>query len=742
MAKYKEKNMAQKKMGVKLAEELGLSASEYNRIKTILGRNPNYTELGMFSAMWSEHCSYKNSIKVLRKLPTKGESVFLTTGENSGGVSIDDNYAVVFKVESHNHPSAVEPYEASATGGGGCIRDIFTVGARPLFLLSSLRFGMLSDKRTKFLFKEIARGFTDYANAVDLPAIAGEVYFDSSYQGNPLVNAMVVGLLKKENIIRARAAGVGNLVIIAGGRTGRDGISGASFASAGLDESAKEKKGAVAIGDPKIGKRIREACLALAEKKLVVGMQDMGAAGIVCSTSETAYKAGTGIEIDIALVPRKEKGMNPYEIMLSESQERMLLIVTPKNLDAVKAVFKKWNVEFSVIGKVTKDGVLRVKEDGKVVAEVPAEALANGPKYERESKEAGYLKETRKLFLSEVKEPKGYNQTLLTLLSSPTLASKEWIAKKVDPKLTSPLCIKSGNDAGVYYCEQINKAIAATTDGNGLYCYLDPFVGAQIAIVEAARNLVCCGARPLAVTDGLNFGDPFNPEIYWQFEKVVEGITKACKYFGLPVISGNVSFNNESPKGAVYPTPVIGMVGVIDNVKNVTSNDFKKEGDVILLIGKNKEEIGGSQYLSIIHNLKKGVPPTLDLKREKNVQDAALEIIGQRLASSAHDCSDGGLAIALAECCILGGHGAVITVKDKIRTDTLLFGESQSRIIISTLRKNQEKIKTICKKYNAPCTAIGEVKGDSLIINKSIKVKVARLKDVHSQAIPRAVQSS
>lgn len=736
----KEKKVAEKKMSAKLAKELGLSASEYKKIQEILGRNPNYTELGMFSAMWSEHCSYKNSIKVLKKLPTTGKNVFLTAGENSGGVSINDDYAVVFKVESHNHPSAVEPYEASATGGGGCIRDIFTVGARPLFLLSSLRFGMLSDKRTKYLFKEIARGFTDYANAVDLPAIAGEVYFDSSYQGNPLVNAMVVGLLKKENMVRARAKGAGNLVIIAGGRTGRDGVEGASFASSGLDDSAKERKSAVAIGDPKIGKKIREACLEIAEKKLVVGMQDMGAAGIVCSTAETAYKAGTGMEIDIALVPRKEKGMNPYEIMLSESQERMLLIVTPKGLNTVKAVFKKWDVEFSVIGKVTKDGLLRVKEDGKVVAEVPAEALANGPKYDRESREPRYLKQTRTLSLSKIKEPEDYNKTLLKLLSSPTLASKEYIAEKVRSKLTSPLCIKSGNDAGVYYCKQINKAIAATIDCNGLYCYLDPFLGAQIAVAEAARNLVCCGARPLAVTDGLNFGNPFNPEIYWQFVKVVEGITKACNYFDIPVVSGNVSFNNESATGAVYPTPVIGMVGVIDNIRNITSSDFKKDGDVILLIGRNEEEIGGSQYLSLAHNINKGTPPNLNLKREKDVQDAVLEIAGQRLASSSHDCSDGGLAVALAECCILGGHGAVIAVNDKIRTDALLFGESQSRIIISAPNKNQDKIKNICKKYNVPFKFIGEVKGDSLIINDFIKAKVAKLQDVHSKAIAQAIK--
>ncbi|MBN2100014.1 MAG: phosphoribosylformylglycinamidine synthase subunit PurL [Dehalococcoidia bacterium] len=734
--------MGKERTGARLAEKLGLNASEYKRIKSVLGRNPNYTELGMFSAMWSEHCSYKNSIKVLKRLPTTGKTVFLAAGENSGGVSIDKDYAVVFKVESHNHPSAVEPYEASATGGGGCIRDIFTVGARPLFLLGSLRFGLLSDKKTKYLFKEVARGFTDYANAVDLPVIAGEVYFDTSYHGNPLVNAMVVGLLKKKNIVRARAAGAGNLVVIAGGRTGRDGVEGASFASSGLDESAKERKSAVAIGDPKIGKKIREACLELAEKGLVVGMQDMGAAGIVCSTSETAYKAGTGIEIDIALVPRKEKGMNPYEIMLSESQERMLLIVAPKKLNGVAAVFRKWKVEFSVIGKVTRDGVLRVKEDGKLVAEVPAEALANGPRYDRESREPKYLEETRSLSLSKVKQPKDYNRVLMTLLSSPTIASKEWVAKKVDPRLTSSLCVKSGNDAGVFYCKQVNRAIAATIDCNGLYCYLDPLVGAEIAIAEAARNLVCCGARPLAVTDGLNFGNPFNPEIYWQFKNVVDGITKACKHFGVPVISGNVSFNNENPKGAVYPTPVIGMVGVIDNVRNATSSDFKKDGDLILLIGRNKEEIGGSQYLSIIHDLRKGASPTLDLRSEKNVQDAVLDLIGQRLVSSAHDCSEGGLSVALAECCVLGGRGAVVALKDRMRTDALLFGESQSRIVVSTARQNQDKVEAVCRKHGAPCTAIGEVKGNALLINDCIKVSVAQMKRVYTQTIPKAVATA
>ena len=469
---------------LELAQKLGLNESEYEKIKKLLKREPNYTELGMFSAMWSEHCSYKNSKKVLEFLPTKGEKVFLSSGENSGAVSIDDEYALVFKVESHNHPSAIEPYEASATGGGGCIRDIFTVGARPLFLLSSLRFGLLDEKRTKFLFKEVARGFTDYANAVDLPAIAGEVYFDESYQGNPLVNAMVVGLLKKENIIRARAQGVGNLVIIAGGATGRDGVEGASFASSGLDESAGEKKSAVAIGDSKIGRKVREACLELAEKKLVVGMQDMGAAGIVCSTSETSYKAGTGMEIDIGLVLRKEEGMIPYEIMLSESQERMLLIVEPSKLKEIETIFTKWNVDFRMIGKVTGDCILSVKEQGKIVAEVPPKALAQCPEYQRDTSKPSYLEDTEALDLSKIEEPKDYNKVLSALLSSPTIASKEFIARKVDKRLTKNLCLGSGNDAGVYYSKEIKKGIAATIDGNGLYCYLNPFLGGQIAVAD------------------------------------------------------------------------------------------------------------------------------------------------------------------------------------------------------------------------------------------------------------------
>ncbi len=727
---------------VNAAKEMGISESEYEKIKDLLKREPNYTELGLFSAMWSEHCSYKNSKKILKLLPKEGKKVFVGVGENSGAVSVTDDYAIVFKVESHNHPSAVEPYEASATGGGGCIRDIFSVGAATKFLLSSLRFGSMENERTVFLFKEIAQGFTDYANKIGFPALAGEAYFDESYQGNPLVNAMVVGILKKSNQVKARAEGVGNLVLIVGGATGRDGVEGASFASAGLDESSESKTSAVAIGDPQIGKALEKACLELVDKGLIVGMQDMGAAGLVCSTSETAYKAGTGIEIDISLVPRKEEGMTPYEVMLSESQERMLLIITPENLSKVEEIFNKWKVDSKVIGKVISDKVLRVKENGNVVAEVAPQFLAEGPEYTREIKEPDYLKQVNNLDLAEIKEPQDYNQTLLTLLGHPTLASKEWVTKKVDSALLENSCIPAGGDTAVYYVSEINKPIAATVDGNGLYCYLDPLTGGKITVAQAARNLVCCGAEPLGVTDGLNFGNPYNPEVYWQFEKVISGISEACKALDVPVVSGNVSFNNESPKGAIYPTPVIGMVGAIDDAKQVTSQDFKDEGDLIFLLGENKEELGGSQYLRVLHNLAKGTSPQLDLAKEKNLQGAILEMIKTGIVKSAKGCSEGGLAVALAESCIAGQKGVCVNLDERIRKDALLFGETQSRVIISASSENKDKIIEIAKKFDISCNSIGEVKGSSLKVNDSIDINLSDIREAYFQAIPKIVSNS
>jgi len=727
--------------GLAVAQELGLSNSEYEKIEELLKREPNYTELGLFSAMWSEHCSYKNSKKLLKLLPKEGKKVFIGIGENSGAVSVSDDYAIVFKVESHNHPSAVQPYEASATGGGGCIRDIFSVGASTKFLLSSLRLGSMENERTVFLFKEIARGFTDYANKIGFPALAGEVYCDDFYQGNPLVNAMVVGILKKSNQVKAKAEGVGNLVLMVGGPTGRDGVEGASFASAGLDENSTSKTGAVAIGDPEIGRVLEKTCLEITDKKLIVGMQDMGAAGLVCSTAEMAYNAGTGIEIDISFVSRKEEGMTPYEVMLSESQERMLLIIKPENLSKVEEIFNKWKVDSKVIGKVIADKILRVKEKGILVAEVPPQFLAEGPEYTRETKEPEYLKQTRDLGLDKLKEPQDYNQTLLTLLGHPTLASKEWIAKKVDSNLLKGSCIPAGGDTAVYHISEIDKPIAATVDGNGLYCYLDPFTGGKISVAGAARNLVCCGAEPLGVTDGLNFGSPYNPEVYWQFEKVISGITEACEALDVPVVSGNVSFNNESPKGAIYPTPVIGMVGVIADAKQVTSQDFKDENDLIFLLGENKEELGGSQYLRVVHNLAKGLSPQLDLTKEKGVQAAALEMITSGIAKSAKGCSEGGLAVALAESCIVGQKGASVNIDDDIRKDALLFGETQSRIIISVSSDDKDKIIEIAKKYNVSCKEIGKVKGDSLEINDLINIGVSDLNKTYKQAIPKIVEN-
>lgn len=725
---------------LEVAQKLGLSKTEYEEINNLLKREPNYTELGLFSAMWSEHCSYKNSKRLLKLLPKKGKRVFIGVGENSGAVSVTDDYAIVFKVESHNHPSAVAPYEASATGGGGCIRDIFSVGAKTLFLLSSLRFGLMDNEKTVFLFKEIARGFTDYANKIGFPALAGEVYCDDSYQGNPLVNAMVVGILKKSNQVKAKAEGAGNLVLIVGGPTGRDGVEGASFASAGLDENSADKTSAVAIGDPEIGKVLEKACLELAEKKLIVGMQDMGAAGLVCSTAETAYKAGTGIEIDIAFVPRKEEGMTPFEIMLSESQERMLLIITPEKLSEVEEVFTRWKVDSKVIGKVIGDKILRVKENGNVVAEVPPQFLAEGPEYTRETKEPEYLKQTKDLDLEKIEEPQDCSRALLTLLGSPTIASLEWIAKKVDSNLLKNSCIGAGGDTAVYHVSEINKPIAATVDGNGLYCYLDPFTGGKITVAQAARNLVCCGAEPLGVTDGLNFGSPYNPEVYWQFEKVILGITEACEALDVPVVSGNVSFNNESSKGAIYPTPVIGMVGVVNDAKEVTGQGFKNENDLIFLVGENKEELGGSQYLRVVHNLVKGASPQLDLEKEKNVQMAVLEMIRGGIVKSAHSCSKGGLAVALAKSCILGQQGAAIKLGENIRKDALLFSETQSRIIISSSQANKDKIMEMAGKFNVDCSCIGEVKGDRLKINDFVDVSIGDLEKTYKQAIPEIVE--
>jgi len=740
------------KVDVELAENLGLTEDEFNEIKKLLGRVPNFTELGVFSAMWSEHCSYKNSRKLFKLFPTKGKHVMVGAGEeNSGIVDIGDGLGVAFKIESHNHPSAVEPFEASATGIGGCLRDIFTIGARPVAGLGALRFGNLDNERVKFLFKEVIRGLAHYANTAEVSAVGGDAYFDESYEGNPLVNAFVVGIVKHENIVRGAAYGVGNPVYYIGGDTGRDGVGGASFASKEITEESESETGAIAIGDPELGRRLREACLELIERGLVVGMQDMGAAGLTCSSCETAARSGTGIEIDVALVPQREKDMTPYEILLSESQERMLAILKDGKEKEALDILKKWNINAVKIGKVTDDKMMRVKENGVVVCEVSAEALTEkAPLYDRETKEPFYLKEVQKLDRGSLREPDDYNKVLLQLLDSPTIASKESEYIKFTAIDKDEVMVGAGSDAAVIKVKGTKKALALSVDCNGRYCYLNPYHGAMMAVAEAARNIVCTGGRPLAITDGLNFGNPMKPENYWQFEKCIEGLSDGCTALNTPVVSGNVSFYNENPKGAVDPSPMVGMVGLIENADKYITQDFKSEGDLIVLIGENKADLSGSEYLFLVHNQKKG-NPQIDMDKEKRVQETCLEAIESGIINSAHDCSEGGLAVTLAESCVTNA-GQMLGAKIKldelkssdIRLDEILFGESPSRIVVSLSKDNLGVLEEIAKRYSVPCAILGEVRGKELVVQYKesaiIDLPMKEINDTWRKAIPSRLE--
>ena len=736
------------KANAELAKQMGLTEGEFTEIKRLLGRDPNFTELGVFSAMWSEHCSYKNSRRLFKLFPTKGKQVLIGAGEeNCGIVDIGGGFGVAFKIESHNHPSAVEPFEASATGIGGCLRDIFTTGAKPVAVLASLRFGNLDNKRVKFLFKEAIRGLAHYANTAKVNAVGGETYFDESYEGNPLVNAFVVGIVKKKNIVRGTARGVGNAVYYIGRDTGRDGVGGASFASKEITEESASSKSAVAIGDPELGKRLREACLELIEKDLVVGMQDMGAAGLTCSSCETASRSGTGIEIDVSLVPQIEKAMTPYEILLSESQERMLAILKKDKEKEALDILNKWGINAVKIGKVTDDKVMRVKEKGIVVCEIPAEALTKkAPLYERETKEPSYLKDAQSLNRGLLKEPDNPSTVLLRLLDSPTIASKEYAYKKFAPPDKDEVAVGASSDAAVIKIKGTKKALAISVDCNGRYCYLNPYTGAMMAVAEAARNIVCVGGKPLAITDGLNFGNPMKPENYWQFKKCIEGLSKACTVLNTPVISGNVSFYNENPKGAVDPTPIVGMVGLVKDVDKHVTQDFKNEGDIIVLLGAHSADLSGSEYLYLIHKQKKG-NPQIDLNLEKRVQAATLEAIESGIVNSAHDCSEGGLAVTLAESCITNSKrllGATIkldTLKNNnARIDEILFGESPSRIVISINQDSMDTVEKIAKKHSIPYCILGNVGGDKFVVRYNEKIAIdiplAKLSKVWRGAIP------
>ncbi|MCK4494877.1 MAG: phosphoribosylformylglycinamidine synthase subunit PurL, partial [Candidatus Aminicenantes bacterium] len=701
---------------------------------------------------WSEHCSYKNSRKLFKLFPTKGKHVMVGAGEeNSGIVDIGDGLGVAFKIESHNHPSAVEPFEASATGIGGCLRDIFTIGARPVAGLGALRFGNLDNERVKFLFKEVMRGLAHYANIAEVNAVGGDAYFDESYEGNPLVNAFVVGIVKHENIVRGAAYGVGNPVYYIGGDTGRDGVGGASFASKEITEESESETGAVAIGDPELGRRLREACLELIERGLVVGMQDMGAAGLTCSSCETAARSGTGIEIDVALVPQREKDMTPYEILLSESQERMLAILKDGKEDEALDILKKWNINAVKIGKVTDDKMMRVKENGVVVCEVSAEALTEkAPLYDRETKQPFYLKEAQKLDRGSLREPDNYNKVLLELLDSPTIASKESEYIKFTAIDKDEVMVGAGSDAAVIKVKGTKKALAISVDCNGRYCYLNPYHGAMMAVAEAARNIVCTGGRPLAITDGLNFGNPMKPENYWQFEKCIEGLSDGCTALNTPVVSGNVSFYNENPKGAVNPSPIVGMVGLIEDADKCITQEFKSEGDLIVLIGENKADLSGSEYLFLVHNQKKG-NPQIDMDKEKRVQETCLEAIESGIINSAHDCSEGGLAVTLAESCVTNAGqmlGAKIVLDElkssDIKLDEILFGEAPSRIVVSLSKDNLGVLEEIAKRRSVPCAILGEVRGKELVVQYKesaiIDLPMTEINDTWRKAIPSRLE--
>jgi len=729
-----------------LVKEHGLSSEEYEMIQKLLGRKPTYTELGIFSVMWSEHCSYKNSIAVVKTFPREGESLLAKAGEeNAGAVDIGNGLAVIFKIESHNHPSAVEPYQGAATGVGGIMRDIFTMGARPIACLDSLRFGELSSPRVRYLFDGVVRGIGDYGNCFGVPTVAGEVYFEDSYTGNPLVNAMCIGVVKVDQMARAKAEGKDNPVLLVGASTGRDGMHGVTFASEEISEKSEERRPSVQIGDPFMEKLLMEASLEIIKEDLLVGIQDLGGAGLSCSTCETAARGKSGIEIDVSLVPVREEKMIPYEIMLSESQERMLVIAKKGREKRVQEIFTKWGLNSVIIGKVTDDKMLRVRNRGKVVAEIPASSLALGggaPVYTRERKRPEYLGEANQLNLAELEEPGDLNQVLLQLMGSPNIASKKWVYEQYDTQVRTATVVGPGSDAAVLRLRKTNCAIATTTDCNGRYCYLNPHMGGRIAVAEAARNVVCSGAKPLAITNCLNFGNPYDPEVFWTFAECVAGMGEACRTFKTPVTGGNVSFYNEDPQRIVYPTPVVGMIGLVEDLKHITTMCFKQEKDLIVLLGDNKEELGASEYLKVVCNLVKGNTPEMNLEEEKKIQDACLAMIKAGIVKSAHDCSEGGIAVALAECCVSSPHhwGAKIKLNQKMRADALLFGESQSRIIVTVDEKNLSEIEKIAKDHQVPYSVIGKVEGHTLNIEGMIDLPVEKLADAYDNAIERIME--
>ncbi len=740
------KSLQEPEVTLELALDHGLNEEEFEMIKNFLGRTPTFTELGVYSVMWSEHCSYKNSILEIKKLPREGEQLLVGAGEeNAGLVDIGDGLACAFKIESHNHPSAIEPYQGAATGVGGIHRDIFTMGARPVASLNSLRFGHLEEPRVRYLLDGVVRGISDYGNSFGIPMVAGEIYFDESYEGNPLVNAMSVGIVKVGETASAIAKGIGNPVLIVGSSTGRDGIHGATFASEDISEESEAKRPSVQVGDPFTEKLLLEASLEALKTGAVVGMQDMGAAGIACSSSEMTAKGGQGMKIDLDKVPMREEGMTAYELLLSESQERMLVVAEKGREQEIIDVYEKWDLNAVVIGEVVEGDKVTYWKEGAIKAEIPADSLVLGggaPQYERETSRPGYLDEVQSFEPSTLDHPKNHNKILSKLLSAPNIASKRWVHEQYDTMVrTNTVNAPGASDSGVIRIKGTNKGLAVKTDCNGRYVYLNPRKGGQIAVVESARNVVCSGGKPVAITNCLNFGNPYKPEVYWTFKEALGGMGDACRALNTPVTGGNVSLYNENPKGAIFPTPVIGMLGIVEDVeKHTMTPAFKEEGDVIYYIGADRKGLGGTEYLKTIHGLTTGDAPEIDLDFEVKLQDTLLALIKDQKINAAHDISDGGLAVTLAEMAIYSGLGAAVSVQGLSGSDhEILYSEAQSGVVVTVSFEKSKALEKELKAAGIPFQAIGAVGGKELLIDAGIEMDVEDLRKPYESSIPSAM---
>lgn len=737
------KTLSEPEVDLQLALDHGLSEDEYNRICQLLDRVPTYTEIGIFSVMWSEHCSYKNSILELKTLPREGSNLLVGAGEeNAGLVDIGDGLAVAFKIESHNHPSALEPYQGAATGVGGILRDIFSMGARPIASLDSLHFGPLDIDRNRFLLDGVVRGIGDYGNCFGVPTVAGEIYFDPSYSGNPLINCMAVGIVKHDRIASATAKGAGNIVMIVGSSTGRDGIHGATFASEELSEQSESKRSSVQVGDPFTEKLLLEASLELIRSGCLVGIQDMGAAGITCSTCEMAARGNSGIEIELAKVPIREDGMTPYEILLSESQERMLVIVEKGKENIAQEILRKWDLHAAIIGHVTDNGIMKVRNNGEVVAEIPADELVLGggaPQYRRESKKPDWLDELNAFDPRTLPEPDNFNKVFIDLLGSPTIASKHWVFEQYDTTIRNNTRVAPGKgDAAVLRIKGTDKALALTTDCNGRYVLLDPRMGGRIAVAEAARNVVCTGAKPVAITNCLNFGNPMKPELYHFFREAVGGMGEACRAFETPVTGGNVSFYNESEDSAVLPTPVIGMLGVVEDIKQSLEAGLTGQDSFVMMLGELTPALGGSEYLYQMTGEVKGPCPSIDLDKERSVHSVCLEANRRGWILAAHDISEGGVSVALAEMCLLGVKGQIgiqAEIEGNLKPAEALFSECQSVILVEVKPSHVEDLCKFADSLGIACSQLGVVGGSRFVIKPWIDLSISELAQIYFHSL-------